>query len=85
MADRLPEPSHDQETRAQKRERKAWQQVGKYAEIGFLLPACTFVGWALGAGFDHWRGTKWATLTGVLIGIVTGFVQMIRTALRAGS
>jgi len=74
-----PEP----ETRAGKRDRKSWQQVAKYGELGFLLPAATFVGWALGAGFDRWRGTKWATLTGVLLGIVTGFVQMIRVALKA--
>ena len=76
-----PEP--ERETRAEKRERGAWKQVGKYGELGFLLPACTFVGWALGAGFDRWQGTKWATLTGVLVGIAAGFVQMIRVALRA--
>jgi len=75
--------SEERETRAEKRERKSWQQVAKYGELGFLLPAATFVGWALGAGFDRWRGTKWATLTGVIVGMVAGFVQMIRTALRA--
>ena len=80
-----PESKHDHEheTRAEKRERKSWRQVATYGELGFLLPAATFIGWALGAGFDRWRGTKWATLTGVIVGIVAGFVQMIRVALRA--
>jgi F0F1-type ATP synthase assembly protein I len=78
-----PEETPESESRAEKRERKAWGQVAKYGELGFLLPACTFVGWAIGAGLDRWLGTKWITLTGVLVGIVAGFVQMIRVALRA--
>jgi len=78
-----PEPNDEHETRAEKRERKSWQQVAKYGELGFLLPAATFVGWAIGAGLDRWLGTTWITLTGVLVGIVAGFVQMIRTALKA--
>ena len=73
----------ENETRAEKRERRSWQQAGRYLELGFLLPACTFVGWAAGAGFDRWQGTKWATLTGVVLGIVAGFVQMVRAAMRA--
>ena len=76
-------PDKDRETRSESRERKSWQQVAKYGELGFLLPAATFVGWAIGAGLDRWLGTKWITLTGVIVGIVTGFVQMIRTALKA--
>jgi hypothetical protein len=81
--DTPPDPSEEHETRAEKRERTSWQQAAKYGELGFLLPACTFVGWAMGAGFDRWRGTTRGALTGVLVGIVVGFVQMIRTAVRA--
>jgi len=77
------EPHSHPDTPAQRRERRSWQQAGKYLELGFLLPACTFVGWAAGAGLDRWLGTKWLTLTGVVLGIVAGFVQMIRVALRA--
>lgn len=73
----------EKETRGEKRERRSWQQAGRYLELGFLLPACTFVGWALGAGLDKWQGTKWGTLTGVVLGIVAGFVQMVRAAMRA--
>jgi F0F1-type ATP synthase assembly protein I len=78
-----PDPFQDKETRAERRERGALQQVMKYSELGFLLPACTFVGWAIGAGLDRWLGKHWMTLTGVVAGIVIGFVQMIRVALRA--
>jgi F0F1-type ATP synthase assembly protein I len=79
-----PDPQNEKETRAQRRERSALQQIAKYGELGFMLPAATFVGWAMGAGLDRWLGTHWITLTGVLVGIVTGFVQMIRMAIRAG-
>jgi F0F1-type ATP synthase assembly protein I len=78
-----PDPNEERETRAEKRDRRSWQQAAKYGELGFLLPAGTLVGWAIGAGLDRWLGTKWITLTGVIVGIVAGFVQMIRTALKA--
>jgi F0F1-type ATP synthase assembly protein I len=77
-----PDPQNQKEKRAGS-ERGAWQQVGRYGELGFLLPACTFVGWAMGAGLDRWLGTHWLTLTGVVVGIVAGFVQMVRVAMRA--
>ena len=83
---RSPDPQDNEdkrETRAERRERNAWKQVATYGELGFLLPACTFVGWAIGAGLDRFLGTHWITLTGVLVGVATGFVQMIRMALRA--
>lgn len=79
-----PASPSEKDTRSSRRERKLLGQAARYAELGFLLPACTFVGWALGAGLDRWAGTTWGTLTGVLLGIVTGFVQMVRVALRAG-
>ncbi len=78
-----PSSDSDKETRAERRERSTAQQIAKYGELGFLLPACTFVGWAIGAGLDRWLGKHWMTLTGVLVGVVIGFVQMIRVALRA--
>jgi F0F1-type ATP synthase assembly protein I len=80
---RSPDPNEERETRAERRERSAWKQAVTYGELGFLLPACTFVGWAIGAALDKWLGTHWITLTGVLVGIGTGFFQMIRMALRA--
>lgn len=63
-------------------ERKTWAQVARYSELGFLLPATTFAGWLIGAGLDKWLGTKWLTLTGVVFGIVAGFVQLFRIIFR---
>lgn len=79
---RSPDPGSKKEEREHREERSGWRQAAKYADLGFVLPACTFVGWAIGAGLDRWLGTHWITLTGVVLGIVAGFVQLARVAIK---
>ncbi|HVP42463.1 MAG TPA: AtpZ/AtpI family protein [Terriglobales bacterium] len=62
-------------------DRKTWLQVSRFIELGVLLPACTFVGWLVGAGLDRWLHTTWLYLLGLILGIAAGFVQLIRTVL----
>ncbi len=64
-------------------DRKTWLQVSRFIELGVVLPACTFVGWLAGAGLDRWLHTTWLYLVGLILGIVAGFVQLIRTVLAA--
>ncbi|HET7440415.1 MAG TPA: AtpZ/AtpI family protein [Terriglobales bacterium] len=59
--------------------RSFWIQIARYSQLGFALPAATFVGWLVGAALDHWLHTKWLYLVGLLLGIVAGFVELIRT------
>ena len=42
--------------------------------------AATVVGWLAGAGLDRWLHTSWLYLVGLILGIVAGFVELIRTA-----
>jgi ATP synthase protein I len=58
-----------------------WLQVGRYSQLAFVLPAALVVGWLIGAGLDKWLRTTWLYLAGILLGIVAGFVELIRTAL----
>lgn len=58
-------------------------QVSRFVELGVLLPACTFIGWLVGAGLDKWLHTTWLYLVGLIVGIAAGFVQLIRTVLKA--
>lgn len=51
----------------------------QYAHIGFAIPASTIAGWLLGAGLDYLLGTKWIYLVGMLLGVVAGFYDIIRT------
>ena len=58
------------------------QQVGEYTSLAFLLPASTFVGYAIGYLLDRALGTHFLYLICLLLGIASGFVQLIRRLLR---
>jgi ATP synthase protein I len=60
-----------------------WTQLSNYAQLGFLLPAATFVGWLIGVALDHWLHTTWLYIAGLLLGIVAGFVELIREVVRS--
>ncbi len=64
-------------------ERKTLLQVSRFIELGVLLPACTFIGWLIGAGLDKWLHTSWLYLVGLILGIAAGFVQLVRTVIAA--
>jgi F0F1-type ATP synthase assembly protein I len=54
--------------------------AARYSEIGFIIPAAVFLGYALGRLGDYWLHTHWLYLAGVIFGAVVGFAQMIRMA-----
>lgn len=53
-------------------------QMATYAQIGLVFPASTFLGWLLGTALDHWLHTTWLYIVGLLVGILAGFVELIR-------
>ena len=53
-------------------------QLANYSQIAFIFPASTVVGWLIGLGLDHWLHTTWLYLAGLILGIVAGFVELIR-------
>ncbi|HLY99519.1 MAG TPA: AtpZ/AtpI family protein [Candidatus Angelobacter sp.] len=61
--------------------KKVWVGAEKYIQIGFTIPAATFVGWAFGALLNRWLHYSWLPLAGLLLGTVAGFVYFIRIAL----
>jgi len=56
-----------------------WVQMARYSQLAITLPAATVVGWLIGLGLDHWLHTTWLYLLGLILGIVAGFVELIRT------
>jgi F0F1-type ATP synthase assembly protein I len=74
-----PEPSDA------KKEKNLLVQAARYTEMGFIIPAAAFAGLLLGKLFDHWLGTHWIYIAGVVLGIIAGFVQMIRMAMAASN
>jgi F0F1-type ATP synthase assembly protein I len=55
-----------------------WVQLGQYSQIAFIFPASTVAGWLIGVGLDHWLHTTWLYLVGLIVGIIAGFVELIR-------
>jgi F0F1-type ATP synthase assembly protein I len=74
------EPGHNGQNNAgDAKDKNNWVQMGNYAQLAFVFPAATVVGWLIGAGIDKWLHTTWIYIVGLLLGIVAGFVELIRT------
>ncbi len=52
--------------------------VGEYTSLAFLLPASTFVGDLSGYALDKAFGTHFLYIPFLILGIVSGFVQLLR-------
>jgi F0F1-type ATP synthase assembly protein I len=68
-----------------KPERVGWIQLAKYSQLAFVFPAATVAGWLIGAALDRWLHTTWLYLAGLILGIIAGFIELIRAALSAES
>jgi F0F1-type ATP synthase assembly protein I len=53
-------------------------QLANYSQLAFIFPAATVVGWLIGAALDRWLHTTWLYLLGLIVGIIAGFVELIR-------
>ena len=64
------------------KDKNNWAQIANYAQLGFIFPAATVVGWLIGLGLDHLLHTTWLYIPGLILGIVAGFVELIRMVSR---
>jgi F0F1-type ATP synthase assembly protein I len=62
-----------------------WLQIARYSQLAFIFPAATVAGWLVGLGLDHLFHTKWLYLLGLILGIIAGFVELIRTVVASNS
>jgi F0F1-type ATP synthase assembly protein I len=56
-----------------------WVQMARYSQLAIIFPAALVIGWLIGTALDHWLHTTWLYLVGLILGIVAGFVELIRT------
>jgi ATP synthase protein I len=61
-------------------EKSGWAQLGNYAQLAVVFPAATVVGFLIGTALDRWLNTHWIYIAGLILGIVAGFVELVRTA-----
>ena len=71
----MPGPDDD---RPSSEKRNLALLVARYTGLALMLPAATFVGWFLGVLLDKWWHTTWLYIVGLILGMVAGFVELIR-------
>jgi len=54
----------------------------RYTAIATMLPASIFAGYLIGTFLDKWLGTGYLKIVFLVLGIVSGFVQLIRELMR---
>ena len=59
--------------------------MAKYSQLAFVFPAATVAGWLLGVALDRWLHTTWLYIAGLIVGIIAGFVELIRAAMSSES
>jgi F0F1-type ATP synthase assembly protein I len=57
-------------------------QAGEYASLAILLPVSSFVGYGIGYLLDKAFGTHFLYFVFLVLGTVSGFVQLIRRLLQ---
>lgn len=55
-----------------------FQLLGRYSYLAFLLPVATFVGYGIGFLLDKAFHTHFLYLIFLLLGIASGFIELIR-------
>jgi ATP synthase protein I len=64
---------------------RAWRNAAMLSSIGLTLVLATVIGFGIGYLLDGWLGTRpWLMMLFTILGIVAGFVEMIRAVVRAG-
>ena len=56
--------------------------VGKYVSLAFVLPSAAFVGYIIGYLLDKPFGTSFLRVVFLILGIVGGLIEVLRTLLK---
>ena len=56
--------------------------AARYTAVAMTLPASTFAGYAIGYALDLWLHTAFLKIVFLVLGILSGFVQLIRQLMR---
>lgn len=66
-----------------KRDRSQFRELLYASQVGINMVASTFAGLAIGYFLDRFLDTSpWCTIIFLLLGIISGFIQLFRTALK---
>jgi F0F1-type ATP synthase assembly protein I len=65
-----------------KRDDSQWGMVARYTALAVLLPVSTAAGYGVGYALDKAFGTTYLRIVFLFLGIITGFVELIRDLTR---
>ena len=64
---------------------RSWIDIGWASSVGLVMVFCTVIGLAIGIGLDRWLHTHpWLTLIFLILGIVSGFWNILKDVLGKG-
>ena len=62
----------------QKQESEFFRLMARYAPVIMLMPASVLAGYAIGYGLDYFFSTTFLRFVFLILGVVSGIVQLIR-------
>jgi F0F1-type ATP synthase assembly protein I len=62
----------------QKQENEFFRLMARYTPVIMLMPASAFAGYLLGYGLDYLFATTFLRFVFLILGVVSGIVQLIR-------
>jgi F0F1-type ATP synthase assembly protein I len=76
---KTPEPSGPPDSRLDKHNAdEFWRLMTRYAPAIGLVPASVFAGYMIGYGLDYLFSTTFLRFVFLILGVVSGIVQLIR-------
>lgn len=76
----MPANDNNDNQQNEPEKKNAYVQMANYAQLAIIFPAATLIGWLIGTACDRWLHTNWLYIVGLILGIIAGFVELIRTA-----
>jgi F0F1-type ATP synthase assembly protein I len=55
-----------------------WVIAGQYSSLAFILPSSVFAGYVIGYLLDKYFGTTYLYIVFMVLGIISGFIQIFR-------
>ena len=78
----MPPADPDPQNKNSDQKKNFFLQFARYSQLAVVFPAAVVVGWLVGVALDRWLHTSWLYLAGLILGIVAGFVELIRAVSR---
>lgn len=81
----MPDPAQNSPAPERSGLAQAVSGAERILEVAFIMPAALAIGWLGGWALDKWLHQHWIYIVGILFGFVAGFIEVLRSAMRASN